>query len=356
MSFLWVGSQIPLYLYGSVLPDIYAEIGGADGQYLWMVIGYLIPNSALCPFVGALSDLFGRRWVAAFGQVCLLIGPVVVSTAQTMNVAIGGMVICGLGAGFNELIALAGTSEMVPSAKRGMYVGLVVFTILPFCPSPLWAQLITQAAGNWRYVGILVGAWNFVGLILVVFFYKDPIPLTVQRPAKEILREIDYVGGILSTFGVTLFMMGLQWGARQVSDSLADMRDMTHMTHRAHTHDGAVLLGLRPRSRALHPRHHHHHRLLPVGDEIRPIPHGSRRRLLQGPAYHDLCSPYHLPGACGSTSEAPSSCSSLSSSSPQFHLHSVVVVFHLHHHLHHHDRQVCTAAVSCARPFFFFYI
>ncbi|USW58211.1 Putative sugar transporter, major facilitator transporter Str1/Tri12, MFS transporter superfamily [Septoria linicola] len=217
MSFLWVGSQIPLYLYGSVLPDIYAEIGGADGQYLWMVVGYLIPNSALCPFVGALSDIFGRRWVAAFGQLCLLIGPVIVSTAHTMNTAIGGMVICGLGAGFNELIALAGTSELVPVAKRGMYVGLVVFTILPFCPSPLWAQLITQAAGNWRYVGVLVGVWNFIGLVLVVFFYKDPVRLEAARPAKEILREIDYVGGILSTFGVTLFMMGLQWGARQYS-------------------------------------------------------------------------------------------------------------------------------------------
>lgn len=288
MSFLWVGSQIPLYLYGSVLPDIYAEIGGADGQYLWMVIGYLIPNSALCPFVGALSDLFGRRWVAAFGQVCLLIGPVVVSTAQSMNVAIGGMVICGLGAGFNELIALAGTSEMVPSAKRGMYVGLVVFTILPFCPSPLWAQLITQAAGNWRYVGILVGAWNFVGLILVVFFYKDPIPLGPVRPAKEILREIDYVGGVLSTFGVTLFMMGLQWGARQVSFAM----NITNV--RAQTNDLTVLLGLCPRSRAIHPRYHYHHRLLPLGNEVRPIPYGSSRCFLQGQAHHDLRTPHHL--------------------------------------------------------------
>jgi hypothetical protein len=31
MSFLWVGSQIPLYLYGAVLPLIYSDIGGADG-------------------------------------------------------------------------------------------------------------------------------------------------------------------------------------------------------------------------------------------------------------------------------------------------------------------------------------
>ncbi|KAK4498386.1 hypothetical protein PRZ48_011044 [Zasmidium cellare] len=215
MSFLWVGSQIPLYLYGSVLLDIYSEIGGANGRYVWMVIGYLIPNAALCPFVGALSDLFGRKMVAAFGLVLLIVGPVVVSTANTINVAIGGMVIAGLGAGLNELIALAGTSEMVPIPKRASYVGGVVFTILPFCPSPLWAQLITKDS-NWRYVGALIGAWNAAGLLLVAFCYKDPVILEKPK-AREILSKVDYIGGLLSIGGITTFMMGLQWGARQYS-------------------------------------------------------------------------------------------------------------------------------------------
>ncbi|CAK4034403.1 MFS general substrate transporter [Lecanosticta acicola] len=212
MCFLWVGSQIPLYLYGSVLPDMYSEIGGANGRYLWIVIGYLIPVSALCPFVGALSDLLGRKKVAAVGQVLLIIGPIVVSTAKHINTAIGGMVISGLGAGLNELIALSGTSEMVPVRKRAGYVGAVVFSILPFCPSPLWAQLIARDS-NWRYVGALVGAWNAVGLILLLIFYKDPA--RVRPAAKEVLKKVDYLGGILSTAGITLFMMGLQWGARQ---------------------------------------------------------------------------------------------------------------------------------------------
>ena len=88
MSFLWVGSQIPLYLFGSVLPRIYQDIGGVD-RYVWFVIGYLIPNAALCPFVGALSDLFGRRMVAVAGQICLILGPIVTATANTMNIAIG---------------------------------------------------------------------------------------------------------------------------------------------------------------------------------------------------------------------------------------------------------------------------
>ncbi len=125
----------------------------------------------------------------------------------------GGMVIAGLGAGLNELIALAGTSELVPVRKRATYVGGVIFTILPFCPSPLWAQLITKAS-NWRYNGFLVGGWNVVGLVLLLLCYHEPT--RQRRPTKEILREIDYIGGFLSTAGVVLFMMGMQWGAREV--------------------------------------------------------------------------------------------------------------------------------------------
>ncbi|KAI8942834.1 hypothetical protein NX059_000874 [Plenodomus lindquistii] len=213
MSFLWIGSQIPLFLYGSVLPSIYQDIGGVD-RWVWFVIGYLIPNAALCPFVGALSDIYGRQTVAIVGQLFLIVGPIITATADTMNIAIAGNVFSGIGAGLNELIALAGTAEVVPVKDRGKYVGLVVITILPFCPSVLWAQLIAKAS-NWRFNGILIGVWNFIGLLLVVFCYKDPSRLTAEYTIRHVLRELDYIGGILSTVGVTLFMMGLQWGAAQ---------------------------------------------------------------------------------------------------------------------------------------------
>jgi hypothetical protein len=125
----------------------------------------------------------------------------------------------------NELIALAGTAELVPVAKRGNYVAALVFTIIPFCPSTLWAQLITHAS-NWRYNGILVGVWNFLGLVFVLLLYKDP-PRPADRESKSaILQRIDYVGGLLSIGGCLLFMMGMQWGAVQAShSSLASLRD-----------------------------------------------------------------------------------------------------------------------------------
>jgi hypothetical protein len=104
----------------------------------------------------------------------------------------------------------------VPVRDRAKYVGLVVLTILPFCPSVLYAQLIAQAS-SWRYNGIVIGVWNFIGLVLIIFFYQDPSRLTEDYTARHVLRELDYIGGALSTAGITCFMMGLQWGASQVS-------------------------------------------------------------------------------------------------------------------------------------------
>jgi MFS family permease len=88
MCFLWIGSQIPLFLFGSILTLIYKDIGGAD-RYSWFMIAYLIPLAALLPFVGALCDLFGRQKVAIAGQAALVLGAIITSTANTMNVAIG---------------------------------------------------------------------------------------------------------------------------------------------------------------------------------------------------------------------------------------------------------------------------
>lgn len=214
MAFLWTGSQIPVYLFGAVPPYVYGDIGGAD-RWIWFVLANLLALAAVCPFVGSLSDLIGRRYVALSGAFFLILGMVVSSTAHSMNVFICGMTFAGVGAGINELTALAVTSELAPTRKRGKYVAVLIFTILPFTPSVLWGQLIASHS-SWRYCGALCGAWAAVGFIMTAIFYFPPPRVNSQGlTKKEILSQIDYVGGFLSISGMLLFMAGLQWGGYQ---------------------------------------------------------------------------------------------------------------------------------------------
>jgi MFS family permease len=131
------------------------------------------------------------------------------------------MAFAGIGAGINELTALAATSEMAPTAKRGKYVAILVFTILPFCPSVLWAQLICYHS-SWRYCGLFCAIWALIGLVLtVVFYHPPPRENSSGMSRKTILGQIDYVGGFLSISGMLLFMMGMQWGGYQYKWSTA---------------------------------------------------------------------------------------------------------------------------------------
>ena len=149
----------------------------------------------------------------------------------------GGMAFAGIGAGINELTALAVTSELAPTRKRGKYVAILVFTILPFCPSVLWAQLIASRHG-WRYCGALCGAWAAFGLLMTLIFYHPPPRVNSQGLSRtQVLKQIDFVGGFLSISGMLLFMAGLQWGGYQVRretngalESLMGRRDIAILT------------------------------------------------------------------------------------------------------------------------------
>ncbi|KAI9642085.1 hypothetical protein NHQ30_009956 [Ciborinia camelliae] len=214
MAFLWTGSQIPVYLFGGIPPYIYGDLGGAD-RWTWFVLANLLALAAVCPFVGALSDLFGRRYIAMTGAGLIVIGMIVCSTAHSMNIFIGGMAIAGAGAGINELTALAATSELAPTAKRGKYVAVLIFTILPFCPSVLWGQLIASHS-SWRYVGLFCGLWAFVGFVVTAIFYFPPPRVnSTGLSRREVISRIDFVGGFLSIAGLILFVAGLLWGGYQ---------------------------------------------------------------------------------------------------------------------------------------------
>lgn len=88
MAFLWTGSQIPVYILGGVPPYIYADIGGVD-RWIWFVLAYLLALAAMCPFVGSISDLIGRRWVALGGSGLLVIAMIICGTAKSMGTFIG---------------------------------------------------------------------------------------------------------------------------------------------------------------------------------------------------------------------------------------------------------------------------
>lgn len=100
-AFLWTGSQIPVYILGGIPPYIYGDLGGVD-RWIWFVLAYLLALAAICPFVGSISDLIGRRWVALGGSGLLVIAMIICGTAKNMNVFIGKQSIPSISMSHNQ--------------------------------------------------------------------------------------------------------------------------------------------------------------------------------------------------------------------------------------------------------------
>jgi hypothetical protein len=100
------------------------------------------------------------------------------------------------------------------------------------------------------------------------------------------MKQIDYVGGILSTGGVLCFMMGMQWGAQAVGRLLTFAQPLL-------TSDPASLVELLCAC-SLHYRHCHDHRLLRLGSQVCQVPYGTQTDLREGEADYDLDSADYL--------------------------------------------------------------
>ncbi|KAK0723880.1 major facilitator superfamily domain-containing protein [Apiosordaria backusii] len=216
LACMWTNAQAPLFMFAGAPVYIYRELGGID-YWVWFVSANLLATAAISPFVGALSDLIGRRYVALTGNALIVIGQITCGAATSMDAFIVGMAISGWGTGINELTALAGTAEIVPMSQRGYYVAAMILTILPFLPSVMYAQLIS-AYSSWRYIAVVTTGWAAVGLVMVFLFYHPPPRIDTHAVEKtEVLRKTDWVGGFLSIAGLVLVEVGLLGGGYNAS-------------------------------------------------------------------------------------------------------------------------------------------
>lgn len=106
LCLVYVGAQEILYFTGGALNYIAFDIGTTFPN--WLLTANTLAVTAVCPFVGYLTDLLGRRWICILGSILLVIGSIVLGVTKSLGSAVTAEAIAGIGAGICELTALAG--------------------------------------------------------------------------------------------------------------------------------------------------------------------------------------------------------------------------------------------------------
>lgn len=131
-------------LIAPVLSFINADIGPSK-DLTWVALAYLLSTSIAFPFVGRLSDIFGRRWFFIAGNVIATIGSIVCATAQDIHSLIAGEVILGLASasqifygrkvypkGGNNVVLRISKPRSVNWSRRNTDFGLKAMCKCPF--------------------------------------------------------------------------------------------------------------------------------------------------------------------------------------------------------------------------------
>jgi hypothetical protein len=83
---------------------------------------------------------------------------------------------------------------LAPTRKRGKYVAVLVFTIIPFCPSVLWGQLLPHTLAGDTAVRSSVHGTLSDSLAPFSFTSRHLAPTPeVSRGSRSLLRSILWV-------------------------------------------------------------------------------------------------------------------------------------------------------------------
>jgi MFS family permease len=206
---------------GWVLPSnslalINADIGPSK-NVTWIALAYTLGLSVGFLIIGRLSDIFGRRWFFIIGNLFSTIGSIVSATAKHPDTIIGGELLGGL-AGAVQISFTVAIAELVPNKHRPLWISGIFFSSFQFaCFGPVIAQtFVTNTAAGWRwnfYLNILIGG---LATLLFFFFYHPPNFQLLHRNRSRMdqVKRLDFVGLVLFSGGLALFLIGLSWGGQ----------------------------------------------------------------------------------------------------------------------------------------------
>lgn len=188
-------------------------LNGTAIETFWTGTSYLLANAVFLPFIGAASEVFGRRGMLMMSLGFFTVGTILCCVANDFNLLLSGRTVQGIGGGGITTLATIILSDIIPLRQRPKYqaVNLLSWgmgTIL----GPLIGGLFAQHT-TWRWLFYINFPFCAIGLFVVPFTVKLKTP--VQDSLLNKLLMVDWVGGGLFIAGVSSFLLGLTWAGIQ---------------------------------------------------------------------------------------------------------------------------------------------
>ncbi|KAI0867565.1 putative transporter [Hypoxylon argillaceum] len=189
----------------TALPKITTELHG-EGEYVWLANTYVLSSTAVMPFVGQTSNIFGRRMPMIISVILFSIGNALAGASVNSAMLIGARIVTGLGGGgifvLNDLII----SDLVPVRERAQYLGFrITIATIATVIGPVLGGALSRA--SWRWVFYINLPFSGIALLVMVPFLR--LKYKREPTWAKALARVDFVGNIIFVSSITSILFAL---------------------------------------------------------------------------------------------------------------------------------------------------
>ncbi|HYG60860.1 MAG TPA: MDR family MFS transporter [Symbiobacteriaceae bacterium] len=199
-------TAVDVTIVDTAMPRIVGSLGGFS-LLTWVITAYMLTSTATVPVYGKLADLFGRKFTFSLGAVIFLAGSALCGVSQSMIQLIVFRGLQGLGAGAIQPTVQTIIGDIFTPAERAKmqawFSGVWGFSALV---GPLLGGLMVDYA-SWRWLFYI----NLpLGLLALIMIWRH---LDEKLERRKV--QVDYLGSVTLTAGITLLLLALLTGGNQ---------------------------------------------------------------------------------------------------------------------------------------------
>lgn len=194
-------------IVATAIPRIMADLDGFD-RVTWVSSAYIVASTSVVLITGAVSDVYGRKWLYVGGITIFLVGSVLAALSGSMNALIISRGIQGLGGGMIMALSFVTIGDLFPPAERAKYQGIIaaMFGISSVLGPTLGGFITDQLSWEWIFLVNLP-----LGIPIILLFVK----LFPNGKKDGPKRKIDVGGAVLIVLAIVPALLGLSWGGNQ---------------------------------------------------------------------------------------------------------------------------------------------
>jgi len=221
-GFKWVlvviGTLSSIFIYAldnTVVADVTPTLVNEFGNVLklpWISVGFLLGGTAAVLPFGKIYGLFDAKWLYVISALVFNAGSALCGGAPNMNAVIVGRVLAGLGGNGMYLGVMTLLSVLTSNRERAGYLSFVgLFWGIGIILGPVVGGAFTQSKATWRwafYINLCIAAV----FAPVYLFWIPSFKPRAGTKARQLLREVDWAGTVLSIAGIMTIIMAINFG------------------------------------------------------------------------------------------------------------------------------------------------